>query len=126
MSAVQLYVPILPSVARAAAGDVISAYNDLSHTRLGGHFVIRTSAIVSAPSVVPNIEAQDPLSLQWYPILTGAAITATGLVVLRVYPGVANTANLSVSDFLPPIWRVRMTHGNTDSITYSVSANLRN
>lgn len=124
MSAVQSYREIYPALARTAT-PTQTVFNDFSHTRLGGHFVIRTSAIGAAPSVVPVIEAQDPLSSQWYPILTGAAITATGLVVLRVYPGVAAVANLSVPDFLPPIWRLTMTHGNADSITYSASANLR-
>lgn len=121
---VQSYREIFPAVARTATPASV-AYNDGVHSRLGGHFVIRTSAIGAAPSVVPLIEAQDPLSQQWYPLLTGAAITATGLVVLRVYPGVAAAANLSVPDFVPPIWRLTMTHGNADSITYSASAFMR-
>jgi hypothetical protein len=124
MSAVQSYRELFSSLARTAT-PTPSAWNDFSHTRLGGHFVIRTSAIGAAPSVVPSIEAQDPLSQQWYTMLTGAAITATGLVVLRVYPGVAAVANLSSPDFLPPIWRLTMTHGNADSITYTASAQLR-
>lgn len=125
MSAVQSYREIYTSLARTAT-PTPTVWNDTSHTRLGGHFVIRTSALAAAPSVVPSIEAQDPLSQQWYTILTGAAITATGLIVLRVYPGVAAVANLSSSDFLPSIWRLTMTHGNSDSITYTASAQLRN
>jgi hypothetical protein len=124
MSAVQSYRELFPALARTAT-PTASAWDDKSHTRLGGHIVIRTSAITAAPSVIPTVEAQDPLSQQWYTLLTGAAITATGLVVLRIYPGVASVANLSVPDFIPPIWRLSMTHGNSDSITYSASANLR-
>jgi hypothetical protein len=124
MSAVQLYRELFPALARTATPPP-SSWNDYSHTRVGGHIVIRTSAIGAAPSVVPVVEAQDPLSQQWYPLLTGAAIVAVGLVVLRIYPGVAAVANLSVADFIPPIWRLSMTHSNGDSITYSASANLR-
>jgi hypothetical protein len=124
MSAVQLYREVYPLLARTAT-PTATIWNDTSHTRLGGHIVIRTSAIGAAPSVVPTVEAQDPLSGLWYPLLTGAAIVAVSLVVLRIYPGVAAVANLSSPDFIPPIWRLTMTHGNADSITYSASANLR-
>lgn len=124
MSAVQLFVPVFPSVARTASPTPAS-FNDVSHTRLGGHIVIDATAIGAAPSVVFNIEAQDPLSQKWYALLTSAAITAIGTTRLTIYPGAPATANVSVSDFIPPIWRVRPVHGNADSITYSVAANLR-
>ncbi len=125
MSAVQLYVPVFQSLARTAT-PTPATFNDVSHTRLGGHFVIDATAIGAAPSVVFNIEAQDPLSQKWYALLVSAAITAVGTTRLSIYPGVPPVANVSASDFIPPIWRVRPVHGNADSITYSVSANLRN
>lgn len=125
MSAVQLYVPIFQSLARTATPTPV-AFDDGAHTRLGGHFVFRVSAIVSAPSVVATIEAQDPLSAEWYPLLVSAAITTVSTTVLKIYPGVAAVANASSPDFLPPRWRVSVAHGNADSITYSMAANLRN
>ena len=90
----------------------------------GGHFVIDVTAATATPSVVPTIEAYDATSDSWYTILTGAAITATGTTVLKVYPGIAVQANATASDVLPQTWRVTMTHADTDSITYTVSANL--
>lgn len=125
MSAVQLYYAMFPLLARIATPTPFQS-NDTSHTRLGGHFVIRTTAIGAAPSVVPSLEGQDPLSGVWYTLLTGAAIVAVGTTVLRLYPGFTPVANTTASDILPPIWRLNMTHGNSDTITYSASANLRN
>lgn len=93
-------------------------------TERGGHFVIDVTAVTSTPSVVPTIEGYDAASDSWYPVLTGVAITATGTTVLKIYPGIAIQANACASDLLPQTWRVSMTHGDTDSITYTVSANL--
>ncbi len=116
-----LYLPIARTVSPTA-----EIQNDINHPRLGGHFIIRTSAVGAAPSVVPSIEAQDPLSAIWYSLLTGVAITAIGTTILKIYPGLTPVANAVASDFIPPVWRFSMTHGNSDSITYSVAANLRN
>lgn len=125
MSAVQLYYVMFSPLARTVTPTPFQG-NDFSHTRLGGHFVIRTTAIGAAPSVVPAIEGLDPLSGVWYTILTGAAIVAAGTTVLRVYPSFTPVANLTAGDLLPPTWRLTMTHGNSDTITYSASAQLRN
>jgi hypothetical protein len=117
-------VGIYPLVARTAT-PTPAVYNDYNHPRNGGQFVIDTTAIGAAPSVVFNIEGFDVTSGKWYPILVSAAVVATGTIVLRIYPGETPAANLAVSDYLPPQWRVRPVHGNADSITYSVGVNLR-
>lgn len=90
----------------------------------GGHFVIKVTAITASPSVTPTIEGYDTTSDSWYSILVGAAITATGTTVLKVYPGIAVQANATASDILPQTWRLTLTHGDADSITYTASANL--
>lgn len=90
----------------------------------GLHVVIDVTAVTSTPSVVPTIDAFDPLSAKWYTLLTGAAITATGTTVLKIYPGIAASANVAASDIVPETFRVVMTHADTDSITYSVAAHL--
>jgi hypothetical protein len=113
--------PILASAARTATvtGDDIK--NLLSR---GIHLIIDVTAIVSTPSVVPKIQAKDPTSGKYYDLITGAAITGTGTTVLKVFPAATASANVAVNDFLPSIFRVVMTHGNANSITYSVAANL--
>lgn len=94
------------------------------HGRRGMHLVIDATAAAATPSVVPKIEAYDPVSGKWYTLLEGAAITGTGTTVLKVYPGITAAANVSASDVVPDRWRVSMTHADADSITYSVSAYL--
>jgi hypothetical protein len=76
----------------------------------------------SAPSVVFTVQGKDPISGTYYTILASAAITGTGLTVLRVFPGGPVTANLAANDTLPEDWRVTATHGNANSLTYTVGA----
>lgn len=84
--------------------------------------VIDVTAASATPSVVFTVQGYDPVSGKYYTILASAAITGTGTTVLRVFPGSTVAANLAANDILPARWRVIATHGDADSITYSVSA----
>lgn len=81
--------------------------------------LIDVTAIAATPSVVPKIEGVMS-SGAVYVLLTGAAITATGQTALKVYPGITAAANVAVSDVTPQSIKVTLTHGDADSITYSV------
>ncbi len=74
----------------------------------------------TAGSITVTIQGKDPVSGTYYTILASAALAATGLTVLRVHPGLTAVANLAANDFLPRVWRVAVTVGTADSITYSV------
>lgn len=85
--------------------------------------VIDVTAIVTAPSVVCTIDGVDVGSGKSWNILTSAALTAvTGVTprVLKIARGITVAANLAVADIVPERIRITMTHGNADSITYSV------
>lgn len=110
------------SAARTATPTAVTQTN--YRAERGGHIVIKVTAVSATPSVVPTIEGYDATSDSWYTVLAGSAITATGTTVLKVYPGIAVQANACASDILPQIWRLSMTHGDSDSITYTASANL--
>lgn len=91
------------------------------------HLVIDVTAAASTPSVVCTVDAYDPVSGKYYNLLTSAALTESGAPytrVLKIGPGLPVTANLSANDVLPSTLRVTMTHGDADSITYSVAATL--
>lgn len=109
------------SAARTATPTAVELTTDGAR---GVHVVIDVTAIGAAPSVTPTLAAYDPLSGKWYALLTGAAITATGTTVLKVYPGITAAANVAASDVVPDTFRVSMAHGNGDSITYTVSCHL--
>lgn len=115
-------VVLLTSAARTA--DAASASQDNPFWK-GAHVIINVSALAATPSVVPHIEGLDPAVPDgWYDVLVGAAITATGRTVLKVGPGLTPSPGAAAADWLPSTWRVRMVHGDSDSITYTAAAVL--
>ena len=86
-----------------------------------GHFILDVTA-VGGTSVTPEIQGFIRATQSWYPILTSAAVTATGTVVYKVGPAFTAVANLTANDILPQIFRMAFTH--VGSVTYSVSCNL--
>jgi hypothetical protein len=75
---------------------------------------------------VPTIEVYNPASGTWIAVLTGAAITtaAPTTVTLRVGPYITAAANVAAQALLGRAWRVTMTAGDADSLTYSISARV--
>lgn len=110
--------------ASAARTATPTPFDGTNYNGRGLHLVIDCTAITSSPSVVFTIQGKDALSGKFYTILASAAIVGTGTTVLRVYPGLTVAANLVASDITPRSWRVIATHGNADSITYSVGYSL--
>lgn len=111
---------VLASEARTATVDSTDQTN---HNARGAHIIINISA-GSGFSLVPKVQAKDPVSGAYYDLLVGTAITTTGTVVLRVFPGATPASNLVANDMLPRVWRVRVEHADTTSATYSVGAAL--
>lgn len=60
----------------------------------------------------------------WSTIISAAALTATGQARLRIGPEFTSAANVAVSAFVAPSYRVVVTHGNANSHTYSVVAKI--
>jgi hypothetical protein len=116
------YLPLLARTTAIVAGD---SFSDPYNPRTGGIFGFNVTAIGAAPSITPTIQGFDPVWSQWYNILVGTAITAIGYTVLKVYPGATNAANAVANDILPPTWRINIAVANADSITYGISAFLR-
>lgn len=86
--------------------------------------VIDATAVTATPSVVVTIDAVDSISGKFVNLLTSAAIATVSTVTLTIALGVTVAANVSASMPLGDSVRVTMTHGDTDSITYTVSAHL--
>ena len=84
-----------------------------------GLFFIDVTAVAATPSVVFTISGVSPSGAA-YTILTSAAITSTGLTVLRVSPQLTAAANTIAKDILPQALKVTATHSTADSITFSV------
>lgn len=89
--------------------------------------VVDVTAITATPSVVMTIDALSPLSGKYHNLLTSAALTESGVPytrVLTIGPGLPVAANVSANQVLPGTLRITMTHGDSDSITYSVAVEL--
>lgn len=105
-----------------------SSPQDAPEGVVGATFFLNISAVSgTAPTLDVKIQGQDSASGTWVDIPSAnfAQKTAAGSDTLVVYPGVAETANRSVSDILPNTWRAVATiAGTTPSFTFSLSASL--
>lgn len=116
-----MQVQLFPSAARTATP---TAKEFGAYGKRGVRIVIDVTAVTATPSVVPTLAFKDDLSGKWVTLLTGNAVTAVGTTTLTIYPGVTASAAVALSDFIHERMRLAMTHGDADSITYTVSAHL--
>jgi len=110
---------LFASTARTATSvsSVLSAEEVVSSV-----FIIDVTAASATPSVVFSIEGKDPLSESFYNIIDSAAITATGTTAIQVGMNIVAAANVAANKILPEEYRITATHGDGDSITYTVGA----
>ena len=71
-----------------------------------------------------TIDRKDNASGKYVNILTSASITSVSTNTIRVALGAPVTANVSANEPLPDVVRIGVTHGNANSVTYTVSAHL--
>jgi len=87
---------------------------------------VDVTAVSGTPTLDLTVDRFDHASSKWLAVV-GAALaqitTAVGQIDLVIYPGIAETANRSVSDHIGTRWRVVSTiGGGTPSLTYSMGA----
>lgn len=90
----------------------------------GLHLNIDVTVFGGGAGIDPRIQGRDPITGTFYDILVGTTITATGFIVLKVYPGILAIAGAAASDFLPYEWRFQMTDLDGTAHTYQVTAQL--
>jgi hypothetical protein len=81
-----------------AAGTVATGNLDTQQAK-GCILLINVTAVTGSLTV--SLKGVDPTSGASYTVLASAAISATGLTVLRVYPGLTASANATANDVLP-------------------------
>ncbi len=78
-------------------------------------------------SIVVKLQAYDETADAWTDI-PGAAFAAIAAIshtgALKVYPGIAETANVSVNDVVPATIRAVATHTGGTTLTYSVEMDM--
>lgn len=114
-------VTLLASAARTAT---TTSDDQTNLTGKAAQVVLNVSSITASPSITLTIQGKDSISGNYYTIITGAAVVGTGTTTYTAGLGVASVANVAIGTVLPKTWRVSIAHGDTDSITYSVSATV--
>lgn len=69
------------------------------------------------------VQGLDPVSGNWYTILTFAQITTVSIVAGKIAAGIPVVANLAVDDVLPDTFRINAVVG-TNAVIFSVGINL--
>lgn len=92
----------------------------------GAMFYINVSAASgTTPTLVVQLQVQDPVSTSWIDVTPAVTptITGVGLTMLTVCPGISEAANSRVAQGLPRTFRFRWTiGGTTPSFTFSIGA----
>lgn len=88
------------------------------------HLTMDVTAVTATPSLTVTIDGLDPVSGKYYNLLTSTAIATAVTTTWRIGPGLTNSANLIANDVLPSTIRITVTHGDADSATYVMGANL--
>ncbi len=79
----------------------------------------------TSPTLVVHIQWYDTATAQWIDELLSVVISAVGLTVLTVAPGIASVANVSLDDIMPQEYRVEAVIGGTSpSVTATFTAQL--
>lgn len=113
---------VFASAARTATPTAVTI-NNLSGKAL--QLIVDVTAITATPSITVAIEGYDVASAKWYSLLGSIAAIATAIQrIYRIYPGATASAGLTANDFIPKTIRISVTHGDADSITYSIGANI--
>ena len=108
------------TVLASAARTIATNSADITNVNYrGAHIWVNVTAY-TAGSITVTIQGKDEVSGTYYTLLVSPAIVATGLTVLKVYPGITAAANASASDIMPRLWRASVAVGSADSVTYSV------
>lgn len=111
---------ILTSAVRAAT----LTGQDINNDQYSGVTVILDiTAVPGTDTVTVAVQGKDQASGKYYTLLTGAAEVGTGTKTYKVYPGITAATNAAVSDMLPSIWRITVTHSAASNFTYSVGYN---
>jgi len=117
-------IALLASAARTATS---ASSDQINYGNARGVIVTLDCTVDPASaSITMDIEHKDTVSGKYESLmLTAAAVTAVGTHTYIVVPGVGAAADdvVEVAGFpIGKVWRVNVTHADTDSITYSVGA----
>lgn len=110
-------------IASAVRSATFNGAQQINYNSSGGHFTLNVTAVPGVQTVTPSIEASYD-GVNYYTLLTGVAMVATGIQTLKIFPGSVVTANVSANDILPRFYRMTVTHSGAGNFTYAAYSNL--
>lgn len=113
---------IAESAARAAVASFTGS-DKVNHYHRGVRVYLDVTLDPGTASITLTIQGKTPQG-DYYTLLAGAAVAAVGNTEYTVYPGITETANVDASTPLPRVWRVIVVGADTESMTYSIYADL--
>jgi len=125
MSSPSSDIVLFSSAARTATANGADTKNDYAKGVV--LFLDITAASGTSPTLAVKLQSKDDLSGAYVdvPGVSFATKTGTGSSSLTLYPGIAETANISVSGILSRDFRAVATIGGTSpSFTFSLNAEL--
>lgn len=119
------------SAARTATPTALVFSN---HTARGVLIYLNFTAFTASPALTPSIQWSPDGGTTWVSYAAFTAITDTEIATppttftYLLYPGILASSDGALSESvnlpLPRMWRFRIAHGDTDSVTYSARAHL--
>jgi len=119
------HVTVFPLEARSASAtsrDFKNSSDGAGQANVGGIIYVSATS-VTAGGMIVNFEGKDPVSNQYYSIISSAPIIASGTLIMRVHPDLTASTGLIAKDMVPPVWRVRTTVAS-GSLTFGVGVSL--
>jgi hypothetical protein len=103
--------------------------SDLNNNNARGVTIMLNVTSAGTGSIQVNVQGKDPVSAGYYKLAADpTAVTTAALFVYEFYPGASTAAAGGVTArtacSLPRTFRVIVTHGNANSMTYSVGYSL--
>lgn len=116
-------LPRAGTVAASAARTTVQDFGDQETRGAVGLIVLVEVTAWTAGSITVTINGVSPTGTV-YPLLTSAALVATGLVRLQVSSNLIAAANTKAQECLPDKFRIHVAVADATPITYSISAVL--
>ena len=118
---------LLPSLARTATTNSSQIENE--ETYRGIRALINVTNVTTSGVVTVSVQGYDEVLAGYFTYITSAALTASGITIVKVHPELIAVTNAVAQDFLTDKWRVAVTHtgfdgGNPASVTYAVTAHM--
>lgn len=92
-----------------------------ANSTIGLEAVFDVTAVPTVDTVTLNLYNADPLSGKRVLLLASTARVAAGTERLKVFPGVAAAANVSVNDVIGDFYEVEVVHSGPGAFNYTVA-----